>query len=237
MGTRDLTLTDVSVSYGKRRVVDSVSLSCAPGQIVGVVGPNGAGKSTLLRGISGLANTTGSIVYDGANVRGLAPHAIFRRGVAHVPEGRHIFVDLSVRDNLEIGFTRRPGARTKAEMLDYNFGLFPILKERQSQVAGTLSGGEQQMLAVARGLMSSPNVLLIDEPSLGLAPKITSLIYEAFAELRKLSLALVLVEADLNQLPKVADALIVLRDGEVISRLHGEEVRTASAASWLEAVN
>jgi branched-chain amino acid transport system ATP-binding protein len=237
LATQGLTLTDVSVSYGKRRVLKGISLSCVPGQIVGVVGPNGAGKSTLLRGISGLASATGSIMFDGTDMRGLPPHAIFRRGVAHVPEGRHIFADLSVRDNLEIGFTKRPGARTKLEMLDYNFGLFPILKERQSQVAGTMSGGEQQMLAVARGLMSSPNVLLIDEPSLGLAPKITSVIYEAFTELRKLALALVLVEADLNQLPKVADELIVVRDGEVISRLHDEQVRSASAASWLEAVN
>ena len=122
-------------------------------------------------------------------------------------------------------------------MLDYTFELFPILGDRQSQVAGTLSGGEQQMLAVARGLMSSPSVLLIDEPSLGLAPKVTSTIYAAFTELRRLDIALVLVEADLNQLPKVADDLIVLRDGQIISRLHGDEVRSASASSWLQAAN
>jgi branched-chain amino acid transport system ATP-binding protein len=235
--TRGLHLSDLSVSYGKRRILTGVSLSCVPGQIVGIVGPNGAGKSTLLRGISGLANCQGTITFGDTSVRGLAPHAIFRRGIAHVPEGRHIFSDLTVRDNLDIGFLKRPGGRSKADMLDYSFQLFPILKERQSQISGTMSGGEQQMLAVARGLMSNPSVLLIDEPSLGLAPRITSAIYAAFAELRKLSMALVLVEADLNQLPKIADELIVLRDGEVIGRMHGDEVKSASASSWLTAAN
>jgi branched-chain amino acid transport system ATP-binding protein len=162
---------------------------------------------------------------------------MFRLGVAHIPEGRHIFADLTVRDNLEIGYRRRAGARPKDEMLDYAFSLFPVLKERQPQIAGTMSGGEQQMLAVARGLMSDPSVLLIDEPSLGLAPKVTSVIYAAFQELRQLSLALILVEADLNQLPAVADELIVLRDGLVISRLEGKQVKSATAASWLEAAN
>jgi branched-chain amino acid transport system ATP-binding protein len=232
-----LSLRDVSVSYGKRRILSEVTLECAPGRITGVVGPNGAGKSTLLRGISGLADCQGSMTFRGADVRGLAPHAMFRLGVAHIPEGRHIFADLTVRDNLEIGYRRRGGGGDKEKTPEHTLSLFPVLKERQPQIAGTMSGGEQQMLAVARGLMSDPSVLLIDEPSLGLAPKVTAVIYAAFQELRQLSLALVLVEADLNQLPAVADELIVLRDGRVMSRLEGKEVKSATAASWLEAAN
>lgn len=233
MSEVELVIEGLRVGYGSSTILTDVNLECRSGEIVGIVGPNGAGKSTLLRGISGMANCSGLITWDGEKVIGMPAHRIYQRGIAHVPEGRHVFSDLTVHENLEIGFRGSKNRADRQSLRSMVHELFPILEERRSQQAGTLSGGEQQMLVIGRALMGNPRLLMIDEPSLGLAPLVVSTIYQAFDDLRRRGLAMILVEATLSHLAKVADELVVLQDGRIVDRRRGEEGEGISLESGL----
>jgi branched-chain amino acid transport system ATP-binding protein len=213
-----LAVDALTVAYGAVTAVRGVSLSVAEGEIVAALGPNGAGKTTLLRTIAGaLKPRSGSIVFDGASMAGLSPEAVVRRGIAMVPEGRHIFPKLTVEENLAIGgITRRDTEEVRGDTANW-FERFPILGERSRQLAGTLSGGEQQQLAVARALMSRPRLLLLDEPSLGLAPIFVDRIFELVAELRAAGTTILLVEQNVHRALEVADRAYVLSVGSVVA--------------------
>ena len=174
-----LELTQLAVSYGAIKALHGISLKVERGQIVTLIGSNGAGKSTTLRAISGLVRSkSGDIRYEGASLAGLPPHEIVKRGLSHVPEGRMVFANLTVMENLQMGAYLRRDKPEIARDFEYIFGMFPRLKEREKQTAGTLSGGEQQMLAIGRALMSRPKCLMLDEPSLGIAPLLVKTIFE-----------------------------------------------------------
>ncbi len=209
LGVRDLT-----VSYGAVRALRGVAFEVRAGEIVTLIGSNGAGKSTLLRTISGLQEPlSGEVLFDGVNLAGERPDRIVARGLVHVPEGRRIFANLSVRENLQMGAYLRPAseAANLARVLD----LFPHLATRLRQAAGTLSGGEQQMLAIGRALMAEPRVLLLDEPSLGLAPLLVRQIFEIVQAINAQGTTIVLVEQNARQALRVAHRAYVLESGEV----------------------
>jgi branched-chain amino acid transport system ATP-binding protein len=213
-----LTVAGLTVAYGAVVAIRDVSLQVAPGEIVATLGPNGAGKTTLLRTLAGaLKPHAGSATFDGRPLTGLTPETVVRRGVALVPEGRHVFPNLTVEENLTIGGI----ARTDREELRIDterwLGRFPILGERSSQLAGTLSGGEQQQLAIARALMSRPRMLLLDEPSLGLAPIFVDRIFELIAELRAEGVTILLVEQNVHRALDIADRAYVLSVGSVVA--------------------
>jgi branched-chain amino acid transport system ATP-binding protein len=209
-----LEVSGLSAGYGHVEVLWDVDLTVGDGEIVALVGSNGAGKTTLLRAVSGLIDTTaGDVSFEGDSVAGLAPERIVARGIAHVPEGRHLFAGLTVRENLMAGaFAGRDGAD-----LDRALELFPHLKDRLGQVAGSMSGGEQQMCAIARGLMSSPKLLMIDELSLGLAPKLVEEIIERLGEVAGQGTALLVVEQDVDAALRIAARGYVLETGRVVS--------------------
>jgi branched-chain amino acid transport system ATP-binding protein len=213
-----LVVDRLTVAYGAVVAIRDVSLEVAPGEIVATLGPNGAGKTTLLRTIAGaLKPQHGSVRFDGRPLTGLVPEGVVRRGVALVPEGRHVFPKLTVQENLTIGGIARTdvdGVRADTERW---LGRFPILRERASQLAGTLSGGEQQQLAIARALMSRPRMLLLDEPSLGLAPIFVDLIFELIRELRSDGVTVLLVEQNVHRALEVADRAYVLSVGMVVA--------------------
>jgi branched-chain amino acid transport system ATP-binding protein len=215
---RLLDVAGLTVAYGAVVAVHDVSLSVAPGEIVAALGPNGAGKSTLLRAIAGAQKPQrGTVTFDGRPLHGLTPEAVVRRGVALVPEGRHVFPNLTVQENLSIGGIARTD---RDEMLADSrrwLDRFPILGDRSSQLAGTLSGGEQQQLAIARALMSRPRMLLLDEPSLGLAPIFVDRIFELVAELRSDGVTVLLVEQNVHRALDVADRAYVLSVGSVVA--------------------
>jgi branched-chain amino acid transport system ATP-binding protein len=213
-----LDVTGLTVAYGAVVAVRDVSLSVAPGEIVAALGPNGAGKSTLLRAIAGAQKPQrGTIAFDGRPLVGLSPEAVVRRGVALVPEGRHVFPNLTVHENLTIGgIARSDRAEIQADAERW-LERFPILGERSGQLAGTLSGGEQQQLAIARALMSRPRMLLLDEPSLGLAPIFVDRIFELIAELRSDGVTVLLVEQNVHRALEVADRAYVLSVGSVVA--------------------
>jgi branched-chain amino acid transport system ATP-binding protein len=211
-----LEVKDVDVHYGAIQALRGVSLSVEAGEVVTLIGSNGAGKTTTLRAISGMLRPSrGSITLDGKSIVGRGAHEIVRLGLAHSPEGRGIFPNLTVKDNLELGAWVRRDREGIARDLDAQLARFPRLKERYLQLAGTLSGGEQQMLAVARALMSRPRVLLLDEPSLGLAPQVVQQIFQIVTEINQTGVAVLLVEQNAHMALKVARRGYVLETGQV----------------------
>lgn len=213
-----LEIQNLEVGYGSIRALHGISLKVPAGKIVTLIGANGAGKSTTLRAISGLIKTQGgSVTYDGQDITNLPAHQIVGRGLCHVPEGRMVFANLSVRENLEMGAYLRKDKAGIAEDMEYGFHLFPRLKERVSQLAGTMSGGEQQMLAIARALMGKPRCLMLDEPSLGIAPMLTRSIFEQIVAInRERGLTILLVEQNANLALKVSSYGYVLETGRVL---------------------
>jgi branched-chain amino acid transport system ATP-binding protein len=206
----------IGAAYGPVSALEDVSLDVAPGELVALLGANGAGKTTTLRTIVGLMRPLkGSVVYGGETIDGLAPHEIVARGVAMVPEGRHVFPRSTVLENLELGaYTRRRPQTLKAN-LDRAFSLFPRLAERREQLAGSLSGGEQQMLAIGRALMSEPQLLLLDEPSMGLAPKIVDDIFTLILDLNRSGTTILLVEQNASLSLEIASRAYVLERGRI----------------------
>ena len=227
-----LELRDVHVSYGSVRALQEVSMAVEEGEIVTLLGANGAGKTTTLRSVSGLLRTSpGSIRFQDREIVGVAPHQIVALGISHVPEGRRIFPRMTVLENLDMGAYRRRGSI--GPELERVFTLFPVLKERRKQMGGTLSGGEQQMLAIGRALMGQPRLLLLDEPSMGLAPLIVSQIFGIIAEIRQSGTTVLLVEQNAAQALAVADRGYVLETGRVVMSdradvlLHDDRIRAA----------
>ena len=212
-----IALEGVSVSIGRISILHDIALAAEPGQMVAVIGANGAGKTTLLRAISGLVPLqAGRIRFDGADITGRPAHSLARSGLVHVPQGRQVVPGLSVEENLLIG-TRHIAERGDiAERLQREYQRFPILRERAALPAGALSGGEQQMLAISRGLMMKPRLLMLDEPSLGLAPRMAGFIMQALSALRDEGLTMLLVEQLARAALAVADTALVLRRGRVV---------------------
>ena len=220
-----LEIRDLHVSYGGIRALKGVDLTVEEGQIVTLIGANGAGKSTTLRAISGLQKPqSGSILYGGEELVGLPAKEIVRRGIIHVPEGRRVFPDMTVAENLKIGAFLRKDKDGIASDMDYVYSLFPRLKERSWQPTGTLSGGEQQMLAVGRALMSRPKVLMMDEPSLGLAPLIVKDIFSIIRRVNADGITVLLIEQNANAALRIADYGYVLETGVIALTGTGEEL-------------
>lgn len=212
-----LAVRELAAGYGPVEVLRGVDLEVGAGEIVALLGPNGAGKTTLNRVVSGLLPPrAGEVRFDGAAVSRLPPQRIVEAGLVHVPEGRRVFPDLSVHENLLLGGYRRGRAR-RAENLERVYGLFPRLAERRRQAAGTLSGGEQQMLAIGRALMAEPRLLILDEPSLGLAPLVVEQVLQLLVELNRAGLAVLLVEQNVVQSLAVARRAYVLEQGRIVA--------------------
>lgn len=212
-----LEIIELSAYYEAVQALDSLSLNVQKGEIVTIIGSNGAGKSTLLGSISGLrSEITGKIMFLGEDLAHLSTERIVRRGVSLVPEGRQLFPSLSVEDNISMGaYVRRFNKMQLAMELEKNYQLFPVLKERRKQLAGSLSGGEQQMVAIARSLVSGPTLLLLDEPSIGLAPRVVELIFEVILKLRKDGVTILLVEQNARAALSLADRAYVLVTGRM----------------------
>ena len=209
-----LKIENLHVSYGGIRALRGISLEVPDGKIVTLIGANGAGKSTTLRTISGLVKASGgSITYDGQELLGQPIYKILEKGIAMVPEGRRVFTNLTVRENLKIGAYLRNDKAQIEKDLDWVYELFPRLKERDWQLAGTLSGGEQQMLAVARALMSKPKLIMMDEPSLGLAPLVVKGIFDIIRQINDQGVTVLLIEQNANMALKIADYAYVLETG------------------------
>ena len=213
-----LELRDLNVAYGNICALHGVSLTVEAGSIVTLVGGNGAGKTTTLRTISGLVRArSGTVLYEGQDITNFKPHELVARGIAQSPEGRMVFSNLTVRENLQMGAYLRKDRKKIADDLNFVFEMFPRLKERQRQTAGTLSGGEQQMLAISRALMSSPKLLLLDEPSLGIAPLLTKAIFEKIVAInRDLKLTILLVEQNANLALEISHHGYVLETGRIL---------------------
>jgi branched-chain amino acid transport system ATP-binding protein len=213
-----LEIKNLSVSYGAINALHGISLQIKDGDVVTLIGANGAGKTTTLKTISGLLKTRGGeILHDGRNIANLKPHQIVKLGISHVPEGRMVFANLTVRENLAMGaYLQRDKAAVRAE-LDFVFAMFPRLQEREGQIAGTLSGGEQQMLAIGRALMSRPKFLMMDEPSLGIAPLLVKTIFEKIVEInRERRITILLVEQNANLALEISNYGYVLETGRII---------------------
>ena len=225
-----LEIRDLEVGYGAITALHGISLQVGPGQIVTLIGANGAGKSTTLRAISGLMKPQGgSITFCGEEITHLAPHQIVERGLLHVPEGRMVFANLSVMENLQMGaYLRRDKAAIKRD-LEFVMTLFPRLHERETQLSGTLSGGEQQMLAISRALMGRPKLLMLDEPSLGIAPLLVKAIFEKIVEVnRELGLAVLLVEQNAHLALDVSSYGYVLETGRILLENKSLELKNDS---------
>ena len=227
-----LRVDNIEVYYGRIRAVKGVSFEVNEGEIVSLIGANGAGKSTVLKTVSGLIRPkSGNIEFLGQDISKAEPHAIVRRGIAHVPEGRRVFARMSVMENIEMG--AYVCGKASGEQVEEVFARFPRLCERRKQLAGTLSGGEQQMLAMARALMSKPKLMMMDEPSMGLAPLLVEQIFEIIAELRRAGTTILLVEQNANKALRMTDRTYVLETGRVTlsggsrALLESEEVKRA----------
>ena len=220
-----LTLSAVSGSYGSVPAVTDISFAVGEGEAVGLLGANGAGKSTTLRAISGLVRlTSGTITFLGTAIGELPPYKIAALGIAHVPEGRQVFPELTVKENLEIGAYIPSAKAERSRSLDLVFAIFPALAERRRQLAGTMSGGEQQMLAVGRGLMLKPRLLMLDEPSLGLAPVVTDITFEKIREIHAMGTAILLVEQNVGRALTLVQRAYVLESGRVIMQGTSDEL-------------
>ncbi len=213
-----LEVENIDASYGDVQVITGLSLSVKQGEIVALFGGNGAGKTTTLRAISGLIQPKiGRIMFCGREISRLGAHLLPELGLAHVPEGRCVFAHMTVRENLELGaYNRRVRSRTRENMAAV-FDLFPVLMERRDSLAGVLSGGQQQMLAIGRGLMAEPKLLLLDEPSLGLAPAVVNTMFETIKRIKKLGVTVLLVEQNLWETVEVADRYYLMATGQVVS--------------------
>jgi len=222
-----LQVSDLQVSYGAIAALRGISFTIPEGAIVTLIGGNGAGKSTTLRTISGLLRAkSGSVTFLGENISALAPHKIVARGLCHVPEGRMIFSNLTVDENLSMGAYLQNDATLIAKNRDYVFSIFPRLKERIKQTAGTLSGGEQQMLAIGRALMSNPKFLMLDEPSLGIAPRLISTIFEKIVEINKThGITILLVEQNANLALEVSSYAYCLETGRIAMEGESKKLR------------
>jgi branched-chain amino acid transport system ATP-binding protein len=220
-------LGGVSASYGRVPAIQGVTISVGEGEAVGLLGANGAGKSTTLRAISGLVKlTAGSVKFLGQDLASLPPHKITELGIAHVPEGRQVFPEMTVNENLEIGSYAPRAKADRARSLELVYGIFPRLAERRKQLAGTMSGGEQQMLAVGRGMMLKPRLLMLDEPSLGLAPVMCDVTFEKIHEIHHMGTAILLVEQNVSRALGLVQRAYVLESGRVI--MHGSSAELAN---------
>jgi branched-chain amino acid transport system ATP-binding protein len=220
-----LTLENISVSYGAIEALTDITLTVDKGEVVTLIGANGAGKTTTLRTITGLLEPSeGRIMYEGRQISGMAAHKLVPMGIAMSPEGRGVFANLSVKENLEMGAYIRKDKKGIADDLERGYTLFPRLKERETQKAGTLSGGEQQMLAMARALMSRPRLLLLDEPSLGLAPLVVHAIFQAIDEIRAEGTTILLVEQNANAALRHSNRAYVLETGRIVMQGNSQEL-------------
>ena len=225
-----LKVTEIEVRYSGIPVVHNVSLHVRQGELITVVGSNGSGKSTLLKTIAGaLHPTKGSIQFEGKDIHKLSTPYIVKLGITYIPEARLIFGPLTVEENLELGAYILNNAEETKKNLDFTYSLFPRLKERRSQLSGTLSGGEQQMLAIGRGLMSNPKLLMLDEPSLGLMPKLVDEMLEAVAKLRTIGKTILLVEQNVFESLEICDRGYVLQTGRTIQEGTGKELLNAES--------
>jgi branched-chain amino acid transport system ATP-binding protein len=219
-----LTTTDLSISYGAVKAVRGSNLEVKEGEVVALLGPNGAGKSSTLRAIVGLIKSQGAVSFAGQDITGLPTERIVSLGLSLVPEGRRLFPNLTVSENLMLGAPRKAKSD---DLFDDLLDRLPILRERLQQVSGTLSGGEQQQVAIARALMSRPKLLLIDEPSLGLAPTIVDAVYQLLSDLRKTGLAMIIVEQEVMRVLKFADRAYAMSTGEIALEGSAAELRTS----------
>ncbi len=219
-----LKVENINVYYGAIHAIKNVSFEVNDGEIVTLIGANGAGKSTTLQTVSGLLHShTGSIEFMGKNLAGIPPHKVVSLGLAHVPEGRRVFLQMSVEENLEMGAYTRPGSEIDDSIADI-YQRFPRLKERRKQVAGTLSGGEQQMLAMGRAMMSKPRLLMLDEPSMGLAPILVEQIFDIIQELNKAGTTILLVEQNAQMALSIAHRGYVLETGKIVATGTGAQL-------------
>ena len=224
-----LKVSDLHVYYGSIHAVKGVSFEVNEGEVVTLIGANGAGKSTILNTVSGLLHPkSGSILFNGKDLRGIPAHKIVKQGMAQVPEGRHIFLQMTVQENLEMGAFTQPNSAIEAD-IENVYQRFPRLKERRKQIAGTLSGGEQQMLAMGRALMSHPKLLMLDEPSMGLAPILVEQIFSIIQELHAGGTTILLVEQNARKALQIADRAYVLETGKITLSGTGAELASSDA--------
>lgn len=220
-----LKVDSINVFYGNVQVLWDVSFYAQEGEIISIVGANGAGKTTILRTLSGILNPKrGTVNFMGEDISNLATHEILNRGIVHIPEGRQLFSDMTVLENLEVGSCLKEAKKKRKESLEVVFEMFPRLAERQKQLAGTLSGGEQQMLAIGRGLMALPKCIMLDEPSLGLAPNLVEFVFDIVKKISNENMTVVLVEQNIKQALKISQRGYVLENGKVKMHNTGKEL-------------
>ncbi|QUS38458.1 ABC transporter ATP-binding protein [Tardiphaga alba] len=219
-----LDVKDLKVSYGKALAIESVSITVEKGELIGVLGPNGAGKTTLLKAISRSIAAQGTLNFKDASLHPIEPYNVVAKGICHCPEGRKLFSELSVLKNLQLGAYLRKNKADIDNDLERVFTLFPVLRERQWQQSSTLSGGEQQMVAIGRALMGRPELLLLDEPSVGIAPRLKGLIFDAITQIRKDGTAILIVEQDATSTLRIADRVYVLEHGRTVREGTAQEI-------------